>query len=139
MVSVVTALALAGCGDHAAPTGGAASTGPTWIVRESSAPGGGPATAPSADDPPGAITCAKLAAAISAVTIMDPGVVDGIVTASNTADAPVADAAQRLASAYAAAVAAKGSDDEPDAVAGVSAAAADMSGVCDDSGLETVG
>jgi hypothetical protein len=70
---------------------------------------------------------------------MDPGVIDDIVAASDTADAPVADAAGRLASAYAAAVASKGGAKEPDAVAAVSEAAADMSGVCNDSGLDTVG
>src|SRR4051812_11194456 len=139
LLSVIAVVVLAGCGDNAGPAGTPASTGPTWLISGSAAPGGVPATAPSADDPPGAITCGKLAAAITATTIMDPGVVDDIVAASNTADAPVADAAQRLASAYAAAVAAKGGEREPDAVAAVSAAAADMSGVCDDSGLETVG
>ncbi|HEV7961174.1 MAG TPA: hypothetical protein VGP57_01420 [Actinoplanes sp.] len=111
-----------------------------------------PAAAPSAaatpspsasvtevDDPPGTITCHKLAEAVTTATLMDPGVVDGIVAASSTADAPVADSAHRLATAYASALTARGTDGEPDAIAAVSAAGADMSGVCDDSGLETVG
>jgi hypothetical protein len=50
---------------------------------------------------------------------MEPGVVARIVAAASTADAPVADAAQRLAA--------------------VSAAAADMAGVCSESGLESAG
>jgi hypothetical protein len=91
------------------------------------------------DDPPGTITCHKLAEAVANATLMEPGVVDEIVAASSTADAPVADSAHRLAATYASALTAKGSDSEPDAVAAVSAAGADMSGVCDDSGLETVG
>jgi hypothetical protein len=70
---------------------------------------------------------------------MEPGVVDAINRASGTADAPVADAAGRLAAAYGTAVTASGAPEEPDRIAAVSAAAADMSGVCDDSGLETVG
>jgi hypothetical protein len=70
---------------------------------------------------------------------MDPGVVDAIVRASRTADAPVADAAERLAASYASAVAAHGSESEPDAIAAVSVAGADMTKVCDDSGLDTVG
>jgi hypothetical protein len=99
-----------------------------------------PASSPSAvDDPPGAITCSKLVKAVNDATLMEPGVVDDIVAASSTADAPVADSARRLAAAYASAVTAKGSDSEPDAVAAVSTAGADMSKVCADSGLETVG
>lgn len=93
----------------------------------------------SADEPPGTYTCHQLRVAINDATLMVPGVVDSIVKASGTADAPVADAARRMAAAYAAAVTAKGSDSEPDAVAAVSAAGATMSGVCDDSGLDTVG
>ena len=65
--------------------------------------------------------------------------VDAIVRASRTADAPVADAAERLAAAYASAVAAHGQESEPDAIAAVSVAGADMTGVCADSGLDTVG
>jgi hypothetical protein len=98
-----------------------------------------PSASAEADDPPGTITCQKLVAAVTAGTLMEAGVVDDVVAASSTADAPVADAADRLAAAYAAAVTATGSDSEPDAIASVSAAGADMSSVCDDSGLETVG
>jgi acetyl-CoA carboxylase alpha subunit len=85
------------------------------------------------------ITCARLAVAISAGSLMDPGVVDGIVNAAGTADAPVSDAADRLKNAYTQAVAAKNKANEPDAIAAVSAAASDMSGVCADSGLRTTG
>jgi hypothetical protein len=91
------------------------------------------------DVPPGTNTCHQLREAVTDGTLMKPGVVDAIATASSTADAPVADAAHRLAAAYAAAVTAMGSDSEPDAIAAVSAAGATMSGVCDDSGLDTVG
>ena len=92
-----------------------------------------------ADDPPGTNTCHQLRLAVTDATLMQPGVVDSIATASSTADAPVADAAHRLAAAYASAATGKGSNSEPDAVAAVSAAGAAMSGVCDDSGLDTVG
>jgi hypothetical protein len=92
-----------------------------------------------ADDPPGTNTCRLLAAAIGKSSLMDAGVVDAIAAASGTADAPVADAAGRLATAYGKAVKARGTTGEPDAVAGVSAAAADMSKICADSGLRTAG
>ncbi len=59
--------------------------------------------------------------------------------ASTTADAPIADSAQRLAAAYAGAVSARGTESEPDAVAAVSAAGVEMSTVCEQSGLEPVG
>ncbi|GIM94578.1 hypothetical protein [Paractinoplanes toevensis] len=90
-------------------------------------------------DPPGSVSCAQLAVAIDAGGLMNAGVVDGIVNASRTADTPLADAAERLDTAYRAAVAATGKTDEPDKIAAVSAAASDMSGVCADSGLQTVG
>jgi hypothetical protein len=70
---------------------------------------------------------------------MIPGVVDGIVNAAVTAAAPVADSARRLKLAYDQAVVAKNKANEPDAIAAVSATASDMSGVCADSGLQTVG
>jgi hypothetical protein len=92
-----------------------------------------------ADDPPGSIACARLADAIADASLMDDGVVAGVAAVSATADAPIADAAERLATAYAEAVAARSTDAEPDAVAAVSAAAADMAGVCSDSGLSTTG
>jgi hypothetical protein len=120
-----------------AGAGGGPGTGPVGGVPggpEGSASGGA-----VADSPPGTITCALLAAAISAGSLMSPGVVDGIVNAAQTADAPVGDAAERLKNAYAQAVAAKNKANEPDAVAAVSAAASDMSGVCADSGLRTAG
>jgi hypothetical protein len=66
-------------------------------------------------------------------------VVTDIADAAGTADAPVADAAQTLATAYTTAVAAHGQATEPDAIAAVSAAAAELVKICSDSGLETVG
>jgi hypothetical protein len=122
---------LAGCSRSPQPT-----VSPS--TRPAPAPTGSDDLA-AADDPPGTNTCHQLRAAVTGATLMQPGVVDSIATASGTADAPVADAAQRMAAAYASAVTAKGSDSEPDAVAAVSAAGAAMSGVCDDSGLDTVG
>ncbi|AGL14844.1 hypothetical protein [Actinoplanes sp. N902-109] len=98
-----------------------------------------PSPSVAADNPPGALACAKVIAAADQATIMTPGVADAVLRAATTADAPVADAARRLADAYAAAVAAKGAADEPDRVAAVSAATADMVQVCRDSGLEAVG
>jgi hypothetical protein len=109
-------------------------------------PAAGSAPAPTAsigatvvDDPPGSMACGELKDAVTGATLMEPGVVDRIVGYSSTADAPVADSAQRLAAAYAAAVTAHGSDNEPDAVAAVSAAGAEMTRICDESGLATVG
>ncbi|MCA2215444.1 hypothetical protein [Jidongwangia harbinensis] len=118
---------LGACTDDATPPPSAASVT------------GSPAEAPVTEETPGLLACGTLSTAVTDGTLMTPGVVDGIVRASATADAPVADAAQRLAAAYASAVAASGMESEPDAVAAVSAAAADMTGVCDDSGLERVG
>ncbi|MEV4352372.1 hypothetical protein AB0J83_48590 [Actinoplanes sp. NPDC049596] len=128
---VALALLLAGCADDGkqpVPAPVASAT-----VSESSA------ASAIADDPPGTLACAALAVAVTDASLMEPGVVDGIVGASGTADAPVADAAAALATAYTQAAAAKGTESEPDAVAAVSAAAADMSSVCADSGLQTVG
>jgi hypothetical protein len=123
VVAGACAALLAGCTDEPAP-----------------APAPSPAAAaPQAEETPGLQTCQTLTVAIEDGSLMNPGVVDRIVRAGTTADAPVADAAQRLAAAYAAAVAARGLETEPDAVAAVSAAAADMSGVCDDSGLTASG
>jgi hypothetical protein len=70
---------------------------------------------------------------------MNPSVVDAIVAASASADAPIADAARRLGDAYRKALSSSGTADEPDAVAAVSAAGAEMSTVCGESGLDTVG
>ncbi|MBL7260453.1 hypothetical protein [Paractinoplanes lichenicola] len=97
------------------------------------------ATSTAEEDPPGAEACAALAQAIEDSSLMTAGVVDGIVRASGTADAPVADAAERLRTAYGKAISSAGTEGEPDAVAAVGAAAADMSSVCSDSGLRTVG
>lgn len=70
---------------------------------------------------------------------MQAGVVDAVVTASRSADAPVADAARRLAAAYAGALAARDTQHEPDAVAAVSVAGAEMASTCNDAGLEATG
>ncbi|GAB1645302.1 hypothetical protein [Krasilnikovia sp. MM14-A1259] len=125
LIAVVLLVALAGC-----------SGGPATPPAPTTA---SPSAGTVADDPPGTVTCGKLTRAIADGTLMQPGVVDDIVAASATADAPVADAARRLGEAYEAAVAVHGTDREPDAVAAVSAAASEMSKVCEDSGLETVG
>jgi hypothetical protein len=93
----------------------------------------------SADDAPGSIACARLAVAIKGGSFMIPGVTDEIVAAAASADAPLADAARRLGDAYRAAVASKNKADEPDKIAAVAVAASDMSGVCAESGLLTVG
>jgi hypothetical protein len=123
---VLVCLLLAGCGSEAGPAG--------VPVMES------PSVVPSvSDDPPGSLACARLGTAIGQGSFMTPGVVDEIVAASATADAPLADAASRLGDAYRAAIAANGKADEPDKVAAVGAAASDMSGVCQASGLRTVG
>jgi hypothetical protein len=129
VVLVVAVVLMAGCADAAEPEPAAGSAAPSSLVSGST----------PVDEPPGAITCARLAVAIERSTLMEPGVVDEINRLSGTADAPVADAAGRLAAAYAAAVNASGAANEPDRIAAVSAAASDMSGVCADSGLETVG
>ncbi|GAA2859100.1 hypothetical protein Acy02nite_23110 [Actinoplanes cyaneus] len=105
---------------------------------------GTPAPAPSpvvsaapADDPPGTLTCRALAAAVRDASLMEPGVIQAVVAAGGTADAPVADAAAALDEAYRKAVLSHGTQSEPDAIAAVSAAAADMSQVCADSGLDS--
>jgi hypothetical protein len=115
------------------------SAGPASSRVAPAAPSASAADIPSVDDPPGLLACAVLRRAVTEATLMDPGVVDAIVRASRTADAPVADAAERLAASYASAVAAHGSESEPDAIAAVSVAGADMTKVCEDSGLDTVG
>jgi len=121
-------LAVAGCDDA-----------PQRVAARGPASSGSAAAPSLIDDPPGTLTCAALATAIADSSLMVPGVVDGVVKSSGTADAPVADAAQRLGAAYAVAISSAGTDQEPDAVAAVGAAASDMSSVCSDSGLETVG
>jgi hypothetical protein len=129
VLALLLAVGATGCSADAPPAAAP-------IVASAPSPS---ASATEVDDPPGTITCDKLAEAVADSTLMEPGGVDDIVAASSTADAPVADSAHRLATAYASALTAKGSDGEPDAIAAVSAAGADMSGICADSGLETVG
>ncbi|WP_244875967.1 hypothetical protein [Winogradskya consettensis] len=103
------------------------------------APAPSPSVSPAVDEPPGSLACAKVIAAVRDATVMMPGVADTILQATGTADAPVADAAQRLAEAFTAAVQAQGAEDEPDKIAAVSAAAAEMVEICRDSGLESAG
>ena len=123
----------------AAVLGGCSPDAPDAPAGTPTGAGGSPTvSATVADDPPGMITCRRLATAVSGGTLMDAGVIDAILTAADTADAPVADAAVRLSEAYAAARTAAGTAAEPDAVAAVSAAAVDMSNVCADSGLASV-
>ncbi len=133
MLLCMLGLFLAGCADSAVPEAttipSPAALSPSPDVPASAQP----------DDPPGSVACARLAQAIADASLMDDGVVAGVAAVSATADAPIADAAERLATAYAEAVAARSTDVEPDAVAAVSAAAADMAGVCSDSGLSTTG
>jgi hypothetical protein len=98
-----------------------------------------PADPSATEDVPGEVACRALVAAVRDATLMNPGIVDAIAAASVTADAPIADAGRRLADAYRTATAARGTDTEADAVAAVSAAGAEMSRVCQESGLDTVG
>ncbi len=120
---------LSGCSGDAEPAA-APSVASSAVVPDDPA---------ATEDVPGALACRTLIVAVRDGTLMTPGVVDGIVQASTAADAPIAEAAQRLAAAYAGAVSAAGTESEPDAVAAVSAAGVEMSTVCDESGLETVG
>jgi hypothetical protein len=134
-IATATLLApLAACG-----AGTSSPSPPTSQVQAATSAWASAPTAPPSDSPPGSRTCVLLAQAVERATLMDPGVVTAIQTASSTADAPVGDAAQRLATAYAAALAAHNTPQEPDATAAVSAAAADMAAVCNQSGLETNG
>jgi hypothetical protein len=109
------------------------------MAAPASSPAPVPADPSATDDVPGTLACRALIDAVRDGTLMTPGVVDGIAQASSTADAPIANSAERLAAAYGKAVSAQGTDGEPDAVAAVSAAGAEMSTVCNESGLETVG
>ncbi|MEV6851539.1 hypothetical protein [Actinoplanes sp. NPDC051411] len=135
-----TLLFLAGCG-HSSPSPLAPPAAPPATFSAAAQPPVPPGvpTAEASGALPGTRTCVELNAAVSQASLMEPGVVDHIVAASSTADAPVADAARRLAAAYAKATTSKGTSQEPDAVAAVSAAAADMAGVCAESGLESAG
>ncbi|GIF06722.1 hypothetical protein [Actinoplanes siamensis] len=129
-----TVVALAGCGGDkpsVVSTPPSASVGSAWPAPRPLA------SAPAADNPPGLLTCRQLAVAVRDASLMEPGVIQGILAASKTADAPVADAARALGEAYEQALTSHGTQSEPDAVAAVSAAAADMSQVCADSGLDS--
>jgi len=125
--AVLVVALVAGCSDSPAVPATTAAPAPT------------PSASAVAEDLPGATACGKVSAATRDGTLMQPGVVTDVNRATATADAPVADAAARLQEAYERAVRARGSEDEPDLVAAVSAAAAEMVSVCDDSGLETAG
>ena len=127
-VLLATVLLLSACSEADRPAAIAPSAPPPASVEPS-----------AAEDVPGATACGALAAAISDATLMNPGVVEAITAASTTADAPITDAASRLSDAYAKALASAGTEAEPDAVAAVSAAGAEMSTVCGESGLDTVG
>jgi hypothetical protein len=115
---------------------GCGGTDPSPPAETATAPSAGVATV---GQPPGVAACALLKTAIDEGTLMQPGVADAVVAASVTTNQPVAAAGQRLGAAYAAAVASHDTDGEPDAVAAVSAAGADMKSVCVDEGLETAG
>jgi anti-sigma factor RsiW len=91
------------------------------------------------NEPPGAAACSLLRKAIDEATLMQPGVTEAIAAASTAAGQPVAAAGGRLAAAYSAAVAARDTAGEPDAVAAVSAAGAEMKTLCAEAGLETAG
>ncbi|GLW30754.1 hypothetical protein [Actinoplanes regularis] len=123
-VALALIVGMTGCADEKSP--GPSPSGPSTIV--SPAP---------VDDPPGLLTCRHLAMAVRDASLMEPGVVQDIVATSATADAPVADAATALGRAYANALVSRDTRGEPDAIAAVSAAAADMSQVCADSGLDS--
>jgi hypothetical protein len=125
--AILVVLMVAGCSSESASE--KAAQAPSAVVTSGA----------DADDPPGAITCGHVIDAARDGTLMVDGVVAEILATSDTADAPVADAARRLSEGYQAAVAAHGAADEPDKVAAVSARAAEMVDVCRDSGLETTG
>lgn len=129
LLAGITGSCLTGC------AGGGPAASPTPVA---STPAALAVTASSADEA-GRQACDLLKQAVAGATVMNPGVVSAIRSASSSADAPVSDAAKRLATAYDAAVAAHGHDNEPDAVAAVSAAGAEMARTCADAGLETVG
>ncbi len=123
-VALALTVGLTGCAGEKSPR--PSPSGPSAAVTPS-----------PVDDPPGLLTCRHLAVAIRNASLMEPGVVEVIVAASTTADAPVADAATALGQAYDRALISHDTQGEPDAIAAVSAAAADMSQVCADSGLDS--
>lgn len=114
-------------------------TGPANTPAPSAPPSSAIASAPPSDDPPGTRACAKASRTLRDGTVMNPGVVTDITAAAATADAPVLEAAQALSAAYTEAVAAHDTDAEPDAIAAVSAAAAELTRICAASGLEVAG
>jgi hypothetical protein len=128
LILIVTAATTACSGPANTPTITPASTSRAATV-----------TASPADDPPGTLACARAARTLREGTVMDPGVVTDITTAAATADAPILEAAQALATSYTDAVAAQGTAAEPDAIAAVSAAAAELTRICAAAGLEVVG
>jgi hypothetical protein len=130
--AVIIAIMIPGCSSPADDP--PATTAPASVRADHSS-----ADHSSADDLPGTVACGKAARALSDGTLMNPGVITDITHAAGTADAPVADAADHLSEAYTEAVGAHGTDAEPDAVAAVSRAAAELIKICRDSGLETVG
>jgi hypothetical protein len=130
---LVTGLALAGLMLTACGDGGSPAATPTTAVASAF-----PSTDPPSS-PPGSSACTLLADAIEDATLMQPGVADAIVAASLSGDPKVAAASGQLGAAYAAAVSSQGTDREPDAVAAVSAAGADMRAVCVEAGLATAG
>ena len=93
----------------------------------------------SMNDGPGEITCEELATAVEYGTLMEAGVVDTIVTSAKAADAPIADGAAKLGTAYRTATESHGTEEEPDAIAAVSAAGATLMAVCDESAPDSVG
>ncbi|GGQ77750.1 hypothetical protein GCM10010166_54650 [Couchioplanes caeruleus subsp. azureus] len=119
--------------------GAAGCTEPAGVPAPAPATAAPPSTPPEADDPPGSLACGKIGEAVRAGNLMQPGVITGVSASTSTADAPVADAAARLQQAYEQAVKAQGAEEEPDLVAAVSAAAAEMVSVCADSGLSSGG
>jgi len=145
LVIGLVCLLLAGCGSGGSGGGSGndqPAGSPSASALDRSAAPGEPLPSvidSSADNPPGSIACARLAAAAAAGSFMTPGVIDEIVAATATADAPLADAAHRLGEAYRAAVASKNKADEPDKIAAIGEVASDMSAVCAEGGLQTVG
>jgi hypothetical protein len=128
-LSLLVGTALAGCGDDtpvATPT--------TPAPQISAFVSVGPTEAR-----PGSAACALLVQAIEDATLMQPGVADAVVAASQSGDEDVAAEGRRLGAAYAAAISSRGTDGEPDAVAAVSAAGADMRALCVRAGLATAG
>lgn len=109
------------------------------ISPEPALPASATATATATGDPAGAQACELVEQAVQEATLMDPGVVDGILAAEAAAEPAVSAAARALRAAHVAALAARGGATEPDAVAAVSSAGVDMAAVCRQSGLRPAG